>query len=83
MQEVKSAQSAQVSNFLSLKQHILILHLAFSILLSPFSYPSLQPLQKPWVNARHVLQYAPQHPIYFSESGMWSVFGRSISHLSL
>jgi len=73
----KSGQSAQVSNFRSLKQHNFMAHRAFSITLTPSSYPSLQPLQEPSANARQVWQYAPQHPIYLTGSDIfppWSTF---------
>lgn len=60
----KSLQSAHISNFLSLKQQILILHFALLISRSPVSKPNLHPLQYSSIYGLQVLQYAPQQPIY-------------------
>ena len=57
-------QSAQVSRFMSLKQHTFILHFALLISLSPVSKPILHPLQYFSRYTLQVLQYAPQHPMY-------------------
>lgn len=67
----KSGQSAQVSNFRSLKQHNFMAHRALSISLSPSSYPNLQPLQDPSIKGRQVRQYAPQHPTYLTGTGIF------------
>ena len=74
MHESKSGQSAQVSNFRSLKQHNFMAHRALSITLTPSSYPNLQPLQEPSSKGRQVRQYAPQHPIYLDRTRHLSSF---------
>ena len=64
MQLSNFKQSAQVSRFMSLKQHTLILHFALLMSLSPVSKPILHPLQYFSRYTLQVLQYAPQQPIY-------------------